>query len=193
MPELRPALLLDRDGVVNVEKNYVHKTADFEFIDGIFELCRTAQQAGMAVVIVTNQAGIGRGYYSEQDFHSLTDWMRAQFLERGVTIDGVYFCPFHPEHGVGDYRRDSYDRKPSPGMILRARDELALDLERSVMVGDKASDISAAKAAGVGRTVVLGSGATALAAGADFSVSSLAEARLRLFVDTTSGPVQRRP
>jgi D-glycero-D-manno-heptose 1,7-bisphosphate phosphatase len=154
--QARPALFLDRDGVINVEKNYVYSIEDFEFVDGIFELCRAAKQQGMSIVVVTNQAGIGRGFYSEEQFRILTDWMRKRFAEEGAPIDAVYFCPFHPEHGVGEYRRDSYDRKPNPGMIFRARDELDLDLSLSILVGDKESDIMAAKAAGVGFTVLLG-------------------------------------
>lgn len=150
-----PALFLDRDGVINVEKNYVHRVEDFEFVDGIFELCRAATTRGMPIVIVTNQAGIGRGYYSEAQFNALTDWMRNRFQEEGAPVAAVYYCPCHPEHGVGKYKIDSFDRKPNPGMILRARDELGLLLERSIFVGDKASDIAAAKTAKVGKTVLL--------------------------------------
>ena len=152
---LRPALFLDRDGVINVEKNYVCRSEDFEFVEGIFDLCRKANAAGMAIVVVTNQAGIGRGYYSEREFHDLSDWMCAQFLSNGVKIDAVYFCPFHPSHGVGHYKMESFDRKPNPGMILRAEKDLGLDLARSTLVGDKLSDIAAAKVAGVGRSIFL--------------------------------------
>lgn len=155
---MRPALFLDRDGVINVEKKYVHRIADFEFVDGIFELCRRAEAGGMAIVVVTNQAGIGRGYYTERQFHELTKWMVECFADDGVSIDAVYFCPFHPEHGVGVYRRESFDRKPNPGMILRAKDALSLDLSGSILVGDKISDIVAAKDAGVGCAVLMGDG-----------------------------------
>jgi len=161
LPNLRPALFLDRDGVINVDHAYVHRIEDFEFVDGIFELCLQAQHAGMAVVVVTNQAGIGRGYYTEQQFSALTAWMCAQFAERGVAIDGVYFCPSHPEHGIGIYRCDSFDRKPNPGMLLRARDQLGLDLIKSVLVGDKISDIQAARAAGVGCAILIEDGSPA--------------------------------
>ncbi len=183
MSRVRPALLLDRDGVINIEKDYVYQISDFEFVDGIFELCHQAADAGMAIVVVTNQAGIGRGYYSENQFWALTDWMRDRFSERGITIDAVYFCPCHPEHGVGAYRRESFDRKPNPGMILRARVDLALDLDHSILVGDKASDIAAARAAGVGRTVLLGSAFAVHEAGSepDIQANSLQEVRERLF------------
>lgn len=152
---MKPALFLDRDGVINVEKNYVHRIEDFEFIDGIFELCKMAQDMGYAIIVITNQAGIGRGYYTEADFHRLTEWMIDQFRQHGIHIDGVYFCPFHPTGGVGEYRRESFDRKPNPGMLLRARDERGIDLAQSVFVGDKASDMEAAGAAGVPNKVLL--------------------------------------
>ena len=153
----RPALFLDRDGVINVEKNYVHRVEDFEFLDGIFDLCRAATERNMPIVVVTNQAGIGRGYYSEAQFQTLTEWMKSQFEEAGAPISAVYFCPDHPKHGVGSYRKESFDRKPNPGMLFRARDDLGLDLSRSILIGDKASDITAAKAAGVGMSLQLGS------------------------------------
>ena len=171
---LRPALFLDRDGVINVEKNYVHCIEDFEFLDGIFDLCRVASERNMPIVVVTNQAGIGRGYYSETQFLRLTDWMRARFEEQRAPVTAVYFCPNHPEHGVGEYRKESFDRKPNPGMFLRARDDLGLDLGSSILIGDKGSDIAAAKATGVGLTVLLG--ADAENASPDRVVASLHEA-----------------
>ena len=180
----RPALLLDRDGVINVERPYICSVADFEFIEGIFDLCRDAVDLGMALVVVTNQAGIGRGLYTEGQFWSLTDWMREQFLERGITIDGVYFCPHHPEHGIGAFRRDCYDRKPNPGMILRAREDMDLDLRPSVFIGDKNSDIEAARAAGVGRTVLLCNGVPIdgpIRCAPDIQIASLREASRCLF------------
>ncbi len=143
------ALFLDRDGVVNVDHGYVHTVERFDFVEGIFELCRTAVAYGWAPVVVTNQAGIGRGYYSEAEFKTLTHWMRARFEAEGAPLAAVYHCPYHPEHGVGRYRLDSFDRKPQPGMLLRARDELGLDLGASMMIGDTASDMLAARRAGV--------------------------------------------
>jgi D-glycero-D-manno-heptose 1,7-bisphosphate phosphatase len=175
----RPALFLDRDGVINVEKKYVHRIGDFEFLDGIFDLCRVAAERNMPIVVVTNQAGIGRGYYSEAQFLTLTDWMRARFEEERAPVAAVYCCPYHPEHGIGAYRKESFDRKPNPGMLLRARDELGLDLARSILIGDKGSDIAAAKAAGVGLTVLLG--ADTENAAPDKVVASLHEACALLF------------
>ena len=154
-PERRCALFLDRDGIINVEKNYVHRIEDFEFIPGIFDLCAAARDLGLVIVVVTNQAGIGRGYYTEADFQHLTEWMLGQFRERGVPLDRVYHCPYHPTAGVGEYRRESFDRKPNPGMILRARQDFGLDLSESVLLGDKDSDIEAGRAAGVGHLVRL--------------------------------------
>ncbi len=151
----RRALFLDRDGVVNVEKNYVYCIEDFEFVPGIFELCTCARDLGFVPVVVTNQAGIGRGFYSEEDFQRLTAWMCGEFRARGIEIARVYHCPYHPTAGIGEYRRESFDRKPNPGMFLKARDELGLDMPASVLVGDKDSDIEAGRAAGVGTLIRL--------------------------------------
>lgn len=145
----RPALFLDRDGVINIDHAYVNRKDNFEFVEGIFDLCRSAKQLGFLICVVTNQAGIGRGYYSEKDFLELTSWMCAVFKEQGCEISKVYFCPAHPEHGIGVYKTDSYFRKPNPGMILQAAKELNIDLTVSVLVGDNETDIHAGIAAGV--------------------------------------------
>ena len=147
---LRPALFLDRDGVINIDHAYVCTQEQFEFIEGIFELCRHAKGLGYLVFVITNQAGIGRGYYTEQEFLEFTEWMCGVFAAQGAAIDKVYFCPFHPEYGVGRYKVDSPFRKPGPGMILQAAEEFSVDLKHSVLVGDKESDIEAGLAAGVG-------------------------------------------
>jgi D-glycero-D-manno-heptose 1,7-bisphosphate phosphatase len=151
----RKALFLDRDGVINVDRHHVHRIEDFEFLPGIFELCAAAVERGYMLVVVTNQAGIGRGYYTEADFQRLTAWMLDAFRQRGITIARVYHCPYHPTAGIGEYRRESFDRKPNPGMLLKARDELSLDLAGSVLIGDKDSDMAAGRAAGVGRLIKL--------------------------------------
>lgn len=150
-----PALFLDRDGVVNVDKGYVHTPEETEFIPGIFELVADANARGYKVIIVTNQAGIGRGYYTEEVFHGYMDWVRAEFEARGARIDAVYFCPHHPEHGVGEYKQLCECRKPKPRMILQAAEEHGIELGNSVMLGDKQSDMQAAEAAGVGRRVLV--------------------------------------
>ena len=151
----KKALFLDRDGVINVEKNYVHGIEDFEFLPGIFDLCATARDLGFRLVVITNQAGIGRGLYTEADFEHLTDWMVGAFQQRDIVITRVYHCPHHPTAGIGAYRRDCFDRKPHPGMLLRARDELHLDMAGSVLIGDKDSDIEAGMAASVGGLIRL--------------------------------------
>jgi D-glycero-D-manno-heptose 1,7-bisphosphate phosphatase len=149
------ALFLDRDGVINVERGYVHRRECFAFLPGIFKLCRAAQQKGYLLVVVTNQAGIARGYYSESHFNELTSWMVGQFAQQNIAIARLYYCPYHPVFGVGKYRCDSPDRKPNPGMLLRAQSDLDLDLRSSILVGDKLSDIQAGYAAGVGTQILL--------------------------------------
>ncbi len=147
---LRPALFLDRDGVINIDHAYVHRREDFDFVDGIFDLCRLAHERGYLIFVVTNQAGIGRGKYTEQDFHTLTAWMCETFKSAGAPIAKVYFCPYHAEHGIGAYKVDSPFRKPNPGMILQAAEEFGVDLAASVLLGDTETDIQAGTRAGVG-------------------------------------------
>jgi D-glycero-D-manno-heptose 1,7-bisphosphate phosphatase len=144
-----PALFLDRDGVINHEVGYLHRAEDVRWVEGIVPLCRTAIELGYKLVVVTNQSGIARGLYSMAQYDELTAWMRAELRLLEVDLDAVYCCPYHPEHGVGEYRREHEDRKPGPGMLLRAQRELGVDLGRSVMVGDRCSDVAAGLAAGV--------------------------------------------
>jgi D-glycero-D-manno-heptose 1,7-bisphosphate phosphatase len=151
----RRALFLDRDGVINVDHGYVCAPERTEFIDGIFDLCRIAARNGYLVVVITNQAGIARGYYSEREFLAYMNWVRGVFVEHGAHLDAVYYCPHHPSEGIGEYLRDCACRKPAPGMILTAQRELELDLASSVFVGDNASDQQAASAAGVGACIIL--------------------------------------
>lgn len=151
----RPALFLDRDGVINHDDGYTHRIEEFRFKDSIFELCARAQALGYALVVVTNQSGIGRGYYSEADFQKLTAWMLERFAERDIRFTGVEHCPDHPTLGIGAYRRENPRRKPGPGMLLDAAAALDLDLARSVMIGDHASDMQAALAAGVPLRILL--------------------------------------
>jgi D-glycero-D-manno-heptose 1,7-bisphosphate phosphatase len=143
------ALFLDRDGVINVEVGYLHRVEDVKFVPGIFSLCRTAMRLGYRLVVVTNQAGIARGFYTEADFDALMAWMAEAFRGEGVELDAVYHCPFHPEYGVGEYRREHEDRKPGTGMLRRAVREFGVSLADSVMVGDRCSDIAAANSAGL--------------------------------------------
>ncbi len=145
--EKKPALFLDRDGVINVEKNYLHKKEDFEFIDGIFDLCHAYQDNGYLIVVVTNQSGIARGYYTEDDFADLTFWMIDTFASKDIKIEKVYHCPHHP-----DINGECECRKPHPGMLLQAEKELNVDLKHSLLIGDSERDIQAAHNAGVKET-----------------------------------------
>ena len=154
MNKKRRALFLDRDGVINIDHAYVHKKEDFEFVEGIFDLCQFAIQNDYIIFVVTNQAGIGRGYYTEQQFQTLTNWMCGEFSKLNINIKKVYFCPYHEKYGVGKYKKASSFRKPGPGMILQAAKEFNIDLEKSVLVGDKITDIQAGIAAGVGRNLL---------------------------------------
>lgn len=160
----RPALFLDRDGIINLDLGHVHRIEDFHFREGIFELCAAAQAQGLALVVVTNQAGIGRGLYTEAEFHALTAWMLDRFAERGIRFTGIEFCPDHPVHGIGPYRRETPRRKPGPGMILDACAAHGLDPARSIIIGDRATDMQAGRAAGLGRLILLPADPTEAAA-----------------------------
>lgn len=150
------AAFLDRDGVINVDHAYVHKAEDFEFIDGVLDACADLVAAGFKLVIVTNQSGIGRGYYTEDDFHRLTEWMKEVFKKAGAPISAVYFCPHHPEKALDAYRCDCDCRKPHPGLLLQAQKELNIDMAHSLMFGDKQGDMQAALAAGVPTRILVG-------------------------------------
>ena len=152
------AIFLDRDGVINFDHAYVHKIEEFQFIDGVFEACRIFADLGYLSVVVTNQSGIGRGYYSESQFKLLSEWMCAEFEKHGVTISKVYFCPHHPKNALPAYLKECDCRKPNPGMLNQAINDFDIDVAQSVMVGDKASDIGAARAAGVKTAILVESG-----------------------------------
>lgn len=154
----KAAVFLDRDGVINVEKDYVCTIDEFEFIEDSIEALKIIQDKGYALVVVTNQSGIARGYYTEEDFLKLTEWMDWCLIDRGVTLDGIYYCPHHPEKGIGKYKVDCNCRKPKAGLIFDAVKQLDIDLGRSVMVGDKVSDIECGKNAGIKRNYLVRSG-----------------------------------
>lgn len=147
------ALFLDRDGVINLDHGYVHAPAATEWIPGIFELCQAARGAGYPIIVVTNQAGIARGLYSEQAFLDYTRWMHGEFARRGIPLLATFYCPHHPTAGAGPLTGPCECRKPKPGMIRAALDEFGIDAGRSVLVGDKDSDASAGEAAGIGTIV----------------------------------------
>ena len=148
-------LFLDRDGVINFDYGYVHKVENFDFVPGIFELVSYAKELGFLVFVVTNQAGIGRGFYTEKEFLVLSDWMCERFKDEGAPIDKVYHSPFHPHEGFGKYRKDDFSRKPNPGMIVAAQEEYNINLSKSFLVGDSVTDLQAGLAAGVGKNILL--------------------------------------
>ena len=170
------ALFLDRDGVINVDVGYVWRPEDFIFQDGVFDACRQARTLGYHLVVVTNQAGIGRGLFSEEQFQHLTEWMCARFADQNVEIARVFHAPTHPEEGIGIYRRESIDRKPGPGMLFKARDALGLDMAVSALVGDRETDIEAAISAGVGHKILVDSDEAPDDTRADALVGSLSDA-----------------
>jgi len=171
----RRALFLDRDGVVNEESGYLFRAEDVRFVPGIAALCRTARRLGYRIFVVTNQAGIARGYYSEEDFQRLMQWMQAELAREDVRFDAVYHCPFHPEHGLGEYRREHADRKPGTGMLRRGAREFGVSLEASVMVGDRCTDVAAANAAGLRKVFLIAGTEGGTCSGSYQSITALAE------------------
>lgn len=152
------AAFIDRDGVINEERGYVGKQCNFVLLPGVISGLLRLQSLGYNLVIVTNQAGIARGLYAEEDYLQLTRYMNELFSKQGITLSGVYHCPHLPVHGLGKYRLKCECRKPKPGLLFRARDDLDLDLSNSVLIGDKASDLGAGRAAGVQFCVLVRSG-----------------------------------
>lgn len=146
----RRALFLDRDGVVNIDHGYVHDASETDFLPGIFELVRDAHALGYVTVIVTNQAGIARGLYTEETFLAYTRWVHAAFADAGAPLLATFYCPHHPTAGQGVLLRACACRKPAPGMLLAAADAFMLDMDASRLVGDNDKDLAAAHAAGVG-------------------------------------------
>ncbi|MGG2142852.1 D-glycero-beta-D-manno-heptose 1,7-bisphosphate 7-phosphatase [Symbiopectobacterium sp. RP] len=173
-----PAVFLDRDGTINVDHAYVHEIDQFEFIDGVIDAMSELKKKGFALVLVTNQSGIARGMFSEDDFMHLTEWMDWSLADRGVDLDGIYFCPHHAEQGQGEYHQECDCRKPKPGMFLSAQSFLNIDMAASYMVGDKEEDMQAAIAAGVGTKVLVRTGKPITEQGealADIVIDSLAD------------------
>ena len=152
---MNAAAFLDRDGVINVDRAYVHRWEDFEFVAGAIDAIARLDGAGYRIVVVTNQSGIARDMYTSAQYEALTDRMLGAFRERDVHITAVYHCPHHPAGRVAEFARDCDCRKPAPGMLLRAAAEHALSMPDSILVGDRSSDIAAARAAGVGRAFLV--------------------------------------
>ena len=141
-------IFLDRDGVINKDINYLHKIDDFEFVDGIFDVCLYFQSLGYKIIIITNQSGISRGYYSHSDYQKVTQWMLDQFKYKNINILDVFHCPHGPDSTCDC-------RKPKPGMFLKAKDKHNTDMEKSWMIGDKERDTIAANSAGIDNTILI--------------------------------------
>jgi len=149
------ALFLDRDGVINKDFGYVYKPDNLIILDGVFDLCQKAKQLDYKLIIVTNQSGIGRGYYTEEDFWLFMDAIHLEFAKYELIFDGIYFSPYHPDAVNPKYKFGKELRKPDTGMILQAQKDFNINLSQSVLIGDKITDIQAGMKAGVGRNILI--------------------------------------
>lgn len=149
MAAIRPAVFFDRDGVLNIDRGYVARREDFQWMEGAIDAVKLFNKVGWYVFIATNQSGIARGLYKEEEMHALHDFMKAELQRHGAYIDDIRFCPYHEQGTVAEYRRVSDWRKPAPGMILDLLKHWPVDKHRSVLIGDKDTDIQAAIAAGI--------------------------------------------
>lgn len=145
----KPAVFLDRDGVLNVDYGYVHRPEDFTWVDGAPEAVKWLNDQGYLVIVITNQAGIARGYYTEEEFLRFTDWMNEELRREGAHVDATYFCPHHPAEGYAPYHIECECRKPAPGLVRRALVEWPVNPEESIMIGDQEKDLLAASTAGI--------------------------------------------
>lgn len=156
MTALRRAAFLDRDGVINRDTGYVHRIADFEILPGVVEALSRLQAARYALIVVTNQSGLARGFFDETAYEVLAQYLRDTLAKGGVTLDDIYHCPHLPDAAVARFRRDCDCRKPLPGLLLRAIADHGIDPAASLLVGDKGSDVAAGRAAGVRRCYFVG-------------------------------------
>lgn len=154
----RKAAFIDRDGVLNKERAFVHRAEDFEFVHGAIEALRSLKAGGYLLVVVTNQSGIARGLYSEADYLALTQHMRERLEAEGIRLDAVEYCPHLPDAPVERYRLDCDCRKPKPGMLNRAIRALEIDVGASFLAGDRLSDVEAGRAAGIGQCFLVKTG-----------------------------------
>ena len=170
------ALFLDRDGVINEDYGHVYQINKFHLIENIETLIRKANENHFKVIVVTNQAGIGKQFFSENDFHTIINYMKDFFLKKGCFVDAVYYCPYHPTEGIGKYLKNSSDRKPNPGMLLRAQKDFNLDMSKSILIGDNISDIEAGKNASVKTNILLDKNNNKIKRGDFIKINSLDEA-----------------
>jgi D-glycero-D-manno-heptose 1,7-bisphosphate phosphatase len=145
----RPAVFLDRDGVLNIDKGYVYRKEDFIWIDGAKEAVKLLNDLNFYVFVVTNQSGVARGYYTEDDIQKLHQWMNDELSKIGASVNSFYYCPHLPEAVIEKYRVSCDCRKPAPGLILQAMNDWPIDKEKSLMIGDNNKDVEAAKNAGI--------------------------------------------
>ena len=141
-------IFLDRDGVINKDLNYLYKIEEFEFLDGVFEACYYFQRLGYKIIIITNQSGIARGYFNENDYKNLTAWMLEQFKQKDIEILDIFHCPHAPESNCEC-------RKPKPGMFIAAKIKHNINMKESWMIGDSERDITAAYLAGIKNTILV--------------------------------------
>ncbi|WP_213284841.1 HAD-IIIA family hydrolase [Bradyrhizobium sp. sGM-13] len=145
----RPAVFFDRDGVLNEDHGYVYEISKLKWIDGAREAVKAANDAGYLVFVITNQSGVARGLYDEHHVQALHEWMAGDLAKIGAHIDAFEYCPYHPDAVIERYRKVSHRRKPAPGMITDLLERFPVDINRSILVGDKPTDLEAARAAGV--------------------------------------------
>lgn len=157
MERVERVVFLDRDGTLNEEVNYLHRKEDLKILDGVPEALRILKEHGYRLVVITNQAGVARGYYTEADVEELHRYMNELFRAEGVEIDEFFYCPHHPEHGIGAYKIQCHCRKPETGMFEQAQQLFAVDKQASWMIGDKLIDVQAGQNYGL-RTVLVGTG-----------------------------------
>lgn len=150
-------IFLDRDGTLNEEVNYLHRREDLRILEGVPEAIRRFREAGYRIVVVTNQAGVARGYYSEEDVHVLHQYMNELLRAEGAAVDHFFYCPHHPEHGIGEYKKACHCRKPETGMFEMTEQYYTVDKKHSWMIGDKLIDVQAGRNYGV-RTALVGTG-----------------------------------
>lgn len=146
---MRKVLFLDRDGVINVDVNYLYRIDDFAFVPGAPKALAAAVQAGYDLIVVTNQSGIARGYYTVADMERLHAYINEELTKVKAPILAFYYCPHHVKGTVAAFTKDCDCRKPKPGMLLQAMKDYDIDKENSFLVGDKPSDVTAAEAAGI--------------------------------------------
>ena len=146
---MKKAVFFDRDGTVNVDKNYLYKVEEFEFRDGILELLEKYRKLGYLLILITNQSGVARGYYTENDIKILHDFMQQELKKQNLQFDAIYYCPHHPEGIVKKYACNCNCRKPKKGLFKRAIEEWGIEAKQSIAIGDKERDILPAKELGM--------------------------------------------